>query len=129
MTAPDLAHALGGNSRFEVIRVLGEGGMGTVYEALDRERATYVALKTLRDVHPDTRFRFKHEFRSLQDIHHPNLVSLGEMLEENGHLFFTMELIDGVRFLEYVRGAVSSPVSESSVRREDVKTHVRKIVV
>ncbi len=53
--------------------------MGTVYEALDRERSTYVALKTLRDVHPDTRFRFKHEFRSLQDIHHPNLVSLGEM--------------------------------------------------
>ena len=116
MTAQDLAHALGGNSRFEVIRVLGEGGMGTVYEALDRERATYVALKTLRDVHPDTRFRFKHEFRSLQDIHHPNLVSLGEMLEENGHLFFTMELIDGVRFLDYVRGAVSSPVSESQVR-------------
>ena len=120
MNAQDLAHALGGNSRFEVIRVLGEGGMGTVYEALDRERAAYVALKTLRDVHPDTRFRFKHEFRSLQDIHHPNLVSLGEMLEENGHLFFTMELIEGVRFLEYVRGGGGPPVSESSV-----KTHIQ----
>ena len=125
MNAQELAHALGGNSRFEVIRVLGEGGMGTVYEALDRERSTYVALKTLRDVHPDTRFRFKHEFRSLQDIHHPNLVSLGEMFEESGHLFFTMELIDGVGFLEHVRGVVTSSASEPTLPREDVATHVK----
>jgi eukaryotic-like serine/threonine-protein kinase len=125
VNAGELLHALGGNSRFEVVRVLGEGGMGTVYEALDRERSTYVALKTLRDVHPDTRFRFKHEFRSLQDIHHPNLVSLGEMFEESGHLFFTMELIDGASFLDHVRGVAGSSTSEPTLPREDVATHVK----
>lgn len=106
MNAQELAHALGDTSRFEVVRVLGEGGMGTVYEALDRERTAPVALKTLRDVHPDALFRFKQEFRSLQDIHHPNLVSLGEMLEENGQLFFTMEMVEGAHFLDYLRGGV-----------------------
>ncbi|MEP7122990.1 MAG: AAA family ATPase [Byssovorax sp.] len=108
MNAQELGRALGESSRFEVIRILGEGGMGTVYEALDRERGATVALKTLRDVHPDARFRFKHEFRSLQDIHHPNLVSLGELVEESGQLFFTMELIEGAHFLEHVRGGVSA---------------------
>jgi len=108
MNAPELARSFGENSRFEVLRVLGEGGMGTVYEALDRERLSHVAIKVLREVHPDARFRFKQEFRGLQGIHHPNLVSLGELFEHDGQLFFTMELVDGVHFLEHVRGAASS---------------------
>src|ERR1044071_7532317 len=89
--------------RFEVIRVLGTGGMGVVYEALDRERQCRVALKTLRTLNPEALLRFKREFRALQDIQHPNLVSLGELLEENGQIFFTMELVLGVDFIEYVR--------------------------
>ena len=122
MNAQELAHALGDSSRFEVIRVLGEGGMGTVYEALDRERNATVALKTLRDVHPDARFRFKHEFRSLQDIHHPNLVSLGELFEENGQLFFTMELVEGAHFLEHLRGGASA---ERALTAEEIATQVK----
>jgi hypothetical protein len=119
MSAQELARALGGNRRFEVVRVLGEGGMGTVYEALDRERGAYVALKTLRDVHPDGRFRFKHEFRSLQGIHHPNLVSLGELLDEGGLLFFTMELVSGVHFLEHLRGGAGARPGEPATIGEE----------
>src|SRR5689334_9085140 len=89
--------------RFEVIRVLGTGGMGVVYEAFDRESQSRVALKTLRNLDADALLRFKREFRALQDIQHPNLVSLGELLEENGQIFFTMELVEGVDFIEYVR--------------------------
>src|SRR5262245_12342529 len=89
--------------RFEVIRVLGTGGMGVVYEAFDRERQSKVALKTLRSLEAEALLRFKREFRSLQDIQHPNLVSLGELLEENGQIFFTMELVEGIDFIEYVR--------------------------
>jgi eukaryotic-like serine/threonine-protein kinase len=89
--------------RFEVIRVLGTGGMGVVYEAIDRERNTRVALKTLRSLDAEALLRFKREFRALQDIQHPNLVSLGELVEESGQLFFTMELVHGVDFIEHVR--------------------------
>ncbi|WP_437609247.1 protein kinase [Sorangium sp. So ce834] len=93
----------GGTRRFQVVRVVGVGGMGVVYEAFDRERKGRVALKILRNLSAEARLRFKNEFRSLQDIQHPNLVSLGELHEEEGQLFFTMELIRGVDFVVHVR--------------------------
>ena len=93
-----------GTHRFELRSRLGQGGMGVVYEAYDRVRDNTVALKTLRTFTAAALLRFKREFRSLQDIRHPNLVSLGELHEEAGTWFFTMELVRGVDFLEYVRG-------------------------
>ncbi|MGK3998017.1 serine/threonine-protein kinase [Sorangium sp. So ce1024] len=93
----------GGTRRFQVVRVVGVGGMGVVYEAFDRERKGRVALKILRNLSAEARLRFKNEFRALQDIQHPNLVSLGELHEEEGQLFFTMELIRGVDFVVHVR--------------------------
>jgi serine/threonine protein kinase len=81
--------------------------MGVVYEALDRDRNTRVALKTLLHMNADAVFRFKNEFRALQDVQHPNLVSLDELIEDEGHWFLTMELIDGIDFLEYVRPGVT----------------------
>jgi serine/threonine protein kinase len=92
-----------GTTRFVLKRRLGEGGMGVVWEALDRERLTPVALKTLRTLAPETLLRFKHEFRALQDLAHPNLVSLGELIEEDGQWFFTMELVRGQSLLAWVR--------------------------
>ncbi len=93
-----------GTKRFMIIRRLGAGGMGVVYEALDRENNTRVALKTLRTFKPDAILRFKNsEFRALQGIQHPNLASLGELFDEGGQLFFTMEMVRGVHFLDYVR--------------------------
>ena len=89
--------------RFEIRRKLGEGGMGVVYEAYDRERPTIVALKTLRHAHATALARFKGEFRALQRLEHPNLVSLGELITAGRLSFFTMELVAGVPFLEYVR--------------------------
>ncbi len=77
--------------------------MGVVYEALDRERNERVALKTLSSMHPDAVLSFKTEFRALQDLEHPNLVSLGEMFEDAGVWFFTMELLEGAPLLDYVR--------------------------
>ncbi|MDB4966297.1 MAG: Serine/threonine-protein kinase PknA [Myxococcales bacterium] len=92
-----------GTERFAPLRRLGSGGMGVVYEALDRERGARVALKTLRTFTADALLRFKHEFRALQDIQHENLISLGELIEHEGQWFFTMELVDGVDFLRWVR--------------------------
>jgi len=119
-------------SRFDIRRLLGWGGMGVVYEAFDRQRRSRVALKTLRSMDAAGLLRFKNEFRSLVDLAHPNLVRLGELLEENGQLFFTMELVSGVPFVEYVRGDEPSAervsherASQPAARRDDLDTVVR----
>ncbi len=104
-----------GSERFLIKRQIGEGGMGIVYEALDRERGAPVALKMLRKVSADTIFRLKREFRGLHDIEHRNLVSLGELLQQDGQWFFTMELVEGVDFLSYIR-----PGSAPSVNHADL---------
>src|SRR3954454_22336781 len=77
--------------------------MGVVWEAFDQKLNARVALKTLRHVNPDGVLRLKHEFRALADLHHENLISLGELFEENGQWYFTMELIEGVDLLAWVR--------------------------
>jgi serine/threonine protein kinase len=92
-----------GTKRFRVLRCIGIGGMGEVYEAVDRSHDTRVAIKVLPTCHPSSLLRFKNEFRALRDLEHPNLVSYGELLEESGRWFFTMELVEGVDFLAYVR--------------------------
>jgi hypothetical protein len=93
----------GGAERFEIRRTLGAGGLGVVYEAYDRERDARVALKTLKRASPEAITRLKREFRALEDLQHPNLVTLHELFEEHGEWFFTMELVEGRDFLSYVR--------------------------
>jgi hypothetical protein len=93
----------GGTARFEIVRRLGAGGMGVVYEALDREHGAHVALKTLRSFDARTILHIKQEFRALEGLQHPNLVQLGDLIEEGGRWFFTMELVRGVDFLSHVR--------------------------
>jgi serine/threonine protein kinase len=91
------------SDRFHVRRRMGAGWGGVVFEAYDRAQNARVALKMLHQVAPDALVRFKNEFRSLQDLHHPNLVTLGELHENGGRWFFTMEFVDGSSFLDWVR--------------------------
>ncbi|MGO8996175.1 MAG: serine/threonine-protein kinase PknK [Polyangiaceae bacterium] len=100
------------SQRYRIIRPLGEGGMGIVYEAFDAERQSRVALKTMRSLDADALIRFKREFRAAQEARHPNLVELGELVSDQGGWFLTMELVEGGDFLEYVRpGYVSAPLA------------------
>jgi hypothetical protein len=78
--------------------------MGTVYEAIDRETGGRVALKALTSKDVDVLAHFKREFRELQGIDHPNLVTLGELFCEKGQWAFSMDMIDGHDFLSFVRG-------------------------
>src|SRR5579872_150750 len=95
-----------GTERFEVVRRLGAGGMGVVYEAIDRAHGGRVALKPLPRADAALRYHLKSEFRSLADVTHTNLAALHELICDGGRWFFTMELIDGVSFLQYVRYGV-----------------------
>lgn len=101
------AHDFVATTRFEILRYLGSGGMGSVFEAIDRELDARVALKRLDRCEPRQLIRFKREFRDFQNLSHPNLVGLRELFSDGAEWFFSMELLDGVDFLEYVRPSVA----------------------
>src|ERR1700756_962663 len=101
-----------GTERYILRRRIGAGGMGVVFEAHDREMDKTVALKTLTRAEPAHIYRFKKEFRALADVSHPNLVSLYEMMSDGKYWFFTMEMVQGVPFIQYVRPESSESLSE-----------------
>jgi tRNA A-37 threonylcarbamoyl transferase component Bud32 len=92
-----------GGERFTIVQAIGSGGMGVVYRARDGLLELDVALKTLRGGSGRDLYRFKREFRTLADLNHPNLCQLHELHTADDQWFFTMELIDGVTFLDWVR--------------------------
>jgi eukaryotic-like serine/threonine-protein kinase len=94
-----------GAGRFQLLRRLGRGGMGIVFEAYDAERRAKVALKLLTGMRPDRVYRLKNEFRSLLDLRHENLVRLHELFADEGLWYFSMELVAGCPFDAYVRPA------------------------
>ena len=65
-------------------------------------RNVQVALRRCR-IEPRALYRFKREFRLLADLADPNLASLHELFASDDRWFFTMELVDGVDFLTFVR--------------------------
>ncbi|MCA9695891.1 MAG: protein kinase, partial [Myxococcales bacterium] len=76
-----------------------------------------VALKLLSRTTPTLLYRFKREFRALADVSHTNLISLGELFVlGDGTAFFTMELVDGMPFVEYVRRQVEPRQLPNMVR-------------
>jgi hypothetical protein len=104
-----------GTARYEVLRRIADGAMGSVYEAYDRERRQSVALKRLLYFSPTSLFLFKQEFRTLVDVCHPNLVRFYELVAAEGErIFFSMELVQGTDFLDFVRHAKASVSSVSS---------------
>ncbi len=83
---------------YEMIRPLGRGGMGVVYQARERATNRLVAIKMVRpgeDLNPVARERFLAEARAAGRMRHPNLVEVYDLVEQHGRLFLVMEFIDG----------------------------------
>ncbi len=111
--------------RFTLVRRIGAGGMGVVYESYDQQRGELVALKTMRRVDPLALVRFKQEFRSLADITHPNLVNLYELFAVEDCWFFTMELVEGRNFINFVKGSSAEASARWSAEPTVVARQVR----
>lgn len=98
---------------FEMIALLGYGGMGAVYKARQLSLDRIVAIKLLpRDGNRGREFaeRFKREAQMMARLHHPNLVTLYNFGQTTGgHLFFVMEYVEGATLQDLVRSRALTP--------------------
>ena len=98
--------------RYRVLRTLGSGGMGAVFEAVDTQAGCRVAVKMLaRELTPDGPAvqRFQKEARLLGEVRHPNIANLLEIGDADGACFLVMELVEGID----LRGALcNGPLAE-----------------
>src|SRR5215510_16470469 len=86
--------------RYEIVSLVGEGGMGRVYRALDPAIGRTVAIKTLNlDLEPQQFEEFKRRFfgeaRSAGRLQHPNVVTIYDVGESGGTAFIAMEYVEG----------------------------------
>jgi serine/threonine protein kinase len=89
---------------YQLIRPVGSGGMGAVFEALEQQTGRRVALKTLHRTDPGGLIALKSEFRRMTDVVHRNLALLHELVQDGELLYFAMEFVEGLDFYRYVTG-------------------------
>src|SRR5688572_32333668 len=101
-----MAEALPRFEGFEVVRILGKGGMGTVYLARDQRLGRYVAIKVLNAselAYDDRKARFLREARSAAAIRHQNVATIYEVDESDGIPFIVMEYCEGETLSQRIR--------------------------
>jgi len=109
---PEIPRALRRIGRYEVVRLIGAGAMGAVYEARDRELDRTIALKLLQgEGAPSARAiaRFRREAKLAARLDHPNIVRVYGAGFEDGHHFIAMDLVDGRSLAELVALGEVSP--------------------
>jgi len=81
--------------RYRIVRKLGRGGMGAVYEAVDQRLGITVALKETLSTEPSMRKQFEHEARLLASLQHPALPRVTDHFVEGNRAFLVMQFIAG----------------------------------
>jgi len=84
--------------RYEILQLLGQGGMGAVYKARDVELERLVALKLVRPdlaSHPEILRRFKQELILAREVTHPNVIRIFDLGQASGVRYITMEYVEG----------------------------------
>lgn len=102
------------NDRYEIIKLIGEGGMANVYLAEDTILDRKVAVKVLRgDLSGDDKFvrRFQREALAASSLSHPNIVEIHDVGEDSGNFYIVMEYIEGKTLKQLIkkRGVLSLP--------------------
>ena len=98
--------------RFELMDVLGEGGMGKVYKARDllkveaKDKNPYIAVKTLTGdfkQHPESFIALQRESSKAQRLAHPNIATVFDFDRDGGTVYMTMELMEGDELAKYIK--------------------------
>ena len=104
------------NDRYEIIKLIGEGGMANVYLAYDTILERDVAVKVLRgDLADDEKFvrRFQREALSASSLNHPNIVEMYDVGEDNGNFYIVMEYIKGKTLKQLIKKRGHLTLSEA----------------
>jgi serine/threonine protein kinase/tetratricopeptide (TPR) repeat protein len=122
--------------RYEILELLGQGGMGAVYKAHDIELERFVALKLIRPdlaSNPEILRRFKQELILAREVTHRNVIRIFDLGQAKGFKFITMEFVEGRDLRVILRGRGKLPPEEavriiSQVCRALESAHVAGVV-
>jgi tRNA A-37 threonylcarbamoyl transferase component Bud32 len=109
---PSLEEVRAAFPQFEILELIGRGGMGVVYKARQPQLDRTVALKILLPgLHHDPGFaeRFSREARALAKLAHPNIVGVHDFGESGGFFWLSMEHVDGVNLRQAMQAARFTP--------------------
>jgi tRNA A-37 threonylcarbamoyl transferase component Bud32 len=119
--APEPAELAASFPQFDILELVGQGGMGTVYKVRQRSLDRIAALKILSlDARADPAFeeRFVRESRTLAQLNHPNIVTVFDCGKVGSLFYLVMEYVDGVNLREALREGALGPADSLEVIRQ-----------